>query len=291
MWTSPAAPRESDRPAVLDHPELALWLAGMDDLPSRAGLHGRTLTQLLMGEPVQVVEETEGWARVVALRQPSSLDDRGYPGWVPSSHLGRPANGEGGTRACVRTTTALCHLDGGGSLELSCGTTLWVDAVDEQTVGVRLPESRRGRLRADAVTITQRDRPPPPEPDDLLSTARQFLGVRYLWGGTSAWGVDCSGLVQLAYRAHGIGFARDAHDQEVSPVLSPVDLDEVVPGDLYFFARAGKAVSHVGFVTAPVTAEGTRWMLHAPEDGEAVEEEPLAPHRLGSLVSAGRVRS
>ena len=68
-------------------------------------------------------------------------------------------------------------------------------------------------------------------------------------------------------------------------------LDAVRPGDLYFFARPGERIYHVGFVTRPVAADGTRWMLHAPEGGELVEDAPLAPHRLETLVSAGRVRS
>jgi hypothetical protein len=43
-------------------------------------------------------------------------------------------------------------------------------------------------------------------------------------------------------------------------------------------------------VTRQVAADGTRWMLHAPEGGELIEDAPLAPHRVATLVSAGRVR-
>ena len=88
-------------------------------------------------------------------------------------------------------------------------------------------------------------------------------------------GLDCSGLVHLTYRAHGVRVARDACDQAEQVV--PVALDEVEPGDLYFFARPGQRVYHVGFATSPLLADGTRWMLHAPESGELVEDAPMAP--------------
>jgi cell wall-associated NlpC family hydrolase len=72
--------------------------------------------------------------------------------------------------------------------------------------------------------------------------------------------------------------------------VDPVPLDEVQPGDLYFFARPGERVFHVGFVTRRLSPDGTRWMLHAPETGEFIEDAPMAPHRVETLVSAGRVR-
>jgi cell wall-associated NlpC family hydrolase len=81
---------------------------------------------------------------------------------------------------------------------------------------------------------------------------------------------------------------RDTFDQAAAATLEPVPLDEVRPGDLYFFARRGQRVYHVGFVSREVD-DGVRWMLHAPEGGELVEDAPMAPHRLETLVSAARV--
>jgi cell wall-associated NlpC family hydrolase len=85
MWVSPEAPRDRDAAALADRPDDAAWLAGLtaDD---RLGLHGRTLTQLLEGEPVMVGDERDGWAEVVAPWQPVPGQD-GYQGWVRSAHL------------------------------------------------------------------------------------------------------------------------------------------------------------------------------------------------------------
>jgi cell wall-associated NlpC family hydrolase len=84
---------------------------------------------------------------------------------------------------------------------------------------------------------------------------------------------------------------RDAHDQAASAQVEPVPLEAVRPGDLYFFARPGERIYHVGFVTRPVDDDGIRWMLHAPEGGELIEDAPLAPHRVDTLVAAGRVHA
>jgi gamma-D-glutamyl-L-lysine dipeptidyl-peptidase len=88
MWASPGAPRDLDAAVLADHPDDSGWLSGLS-ARERLDLHGRTLTQLLDGEPVIVREEREGWAEVVAPWQPVPGQD-GYQGWVRTAHL-RPA--------------------------------------------------------------------------------------------------------------------------------------------------------------------------------------------------------
>jgi cell wall-associated NlpC family hydrolase len=117
--------------------------------------------------------------------------------------------------------------------------------------------------------------------DAILAYARRFLGVRYLWGGTSLHGIDCSGLVHVAFRAAGLVVPRDADAQRGS--AEPIGLGDELPGDLYFFARPDGFVYHVGFVTAPDA------MLHAPEATELVEEAPVSAERRGALVGVGRL--
>lgn len=113
--------------------------------------------------------------------------------------------------------------------------------------------------------------------DDPLAVARGFLGTPYVWGGLAVSGIDCSGLVHMAYRAIGIRVPRDAADQ----AAYAVPVAEPEPGDLYFFGRPNEPVSHVGFVT-PVG------MLHA-SDGVGVVEEPMPEERSATLLGAGRV--
>lgn len=87
LWCSPTSPRDVDAPAVALQPDVVAWLAALDIADARLGLHGRALTQLELGEPVDVIEHDEGWLRVVAPLQPSRRDPRGYPGWIPACHV------------------------------------------------------------------------------------------------------------------------------------------------------------------------------------------------------------
>jgi len=88
VWASPDAPRDLDAAAVADRPDQAAWLDGLS-AEDRLGLHGRTLTQLLEGEPVLLGDERDGWAEIVAPWQPVPGQD-GYRGWVRSAHLRQP---------------------------------------------------------------------------------------------------------------------------------------------------------------------------------------------------------
>jgi hypothetical protein len=312
VWTGPDAPRPGlDDAAVADLPNAAAWVQRLDAAGAaedRLGLHGRTLTQLLLGERAVVLAERGGWSQVVAPDQASSADPGGYPGWVRTAHLAEPKDphrevGGGGTvRATVAVPAADCRVDR-TTLSLSCGTSLPVSGLGRGEVQVPLADGRTGRLDLAGVRLAHDRQQVAYGADDLLATARQFLGVRYLWGGTSAWGLDCSGLVHLVLRAHGVLLPRDAFDQAAAATVEPVPLDDVRPGDLYFFARPGARIHHVGFASGPRLGartvdsegagvpEGDRWMLHAPEGGvAATEDAPMAPERRALLVGAGRVR-
>jgi len=83
-------------------------------------------------------------------------------------------------------------------------------------------------------------------PGELAATARRFLGVPYLWGGMTAHGIDCSGLVSRVYHAHGVRLPRDANLQYETPDTAPVERDALLPGDLLFFGEDAGNVTHVG---------------------------------------------
>lgn len=117
--------------------------------------------------------------------------------------------------------------------------------------------------------------------ESLLDAGRRYLGLPYLWGGTSETALDCYGIVHVVCRTHGLVVPRDAGDQQT--ICEPVELGTELPGDLYFFAHPGKSIHHVGFVT------GERTMLHAPGTGNGVVEEPMSPDRVDTLVAAGRL--
>lgn len=87
---------------------------------------------------------------------------------------------------------------------------------------------------------------PPSEPQSnasqLLDTAFAYSGTRYVWGGTTPKGFDCSGYVGYVYRQYGIDLPRTSAEMYAS---AGSEVSEPQPGDLVFFAR-GKTVFHVG---------------------------------------------
>jgi gamma-D-glutamyl-L-lysine dipeptidyl-peptidase len=291
VWASPDAPRDVDRPALLDTPDLSAWAHLMDTRLLR-GLNGRTLTQLLLGEPVRVLERAGDWVLVAAPWQPYSAHPDGYPGWVRRAHLAPPAE-PGPVRAVVTSPRTTLTLDDRRRHEVSLGTSLPVGegVAGAAEVHVQLPGRpggpRTGTLPRSDVRLAGPRAEAPPATADLLGTAELFLGLGYLWGGTSSWGLDCSGLVHLVARSHGIVVPRDARDQADAALR--LELDEAGPGDLYFFARPGDPVHHVGFVSHPGGDDRARRMLHAPEGGGLVENAPLATDRVETVVTAGRL--
>jgi hypothetical protein len=117
--------------------------------------------------------------------------------------------------------------------------------------------------------------------DDVLEVARGWLGTRYVWGGLTSHGIDCSGLVHLAFRRVGRTIPRDADDQ--ARATAPVASGDERLGDLYFFSAKPQKVTHVGFVTGPGR------ILHACGDKGFVVEEPMPRDRRETLVGIHRV--
>jgi gamma-D-glutamyl-L-lysine dipeptidyl-peptidase len=311
LWARPEAVRPVDGPALSRRPDIRAWVAGLDaDQKVGQGV----LSQLLLGERVQVERVEGGWAQVVAVEQPAGkLDPRGYPGWLPAGQLAHaadpaatgpatspatgPATGPaGGARpACMvdATETALRDRPAGDVVlpGVVLGTRLPVAGPPGHGwLPVRVPDEPRPLWVPLAdVHLTGPDEmeaPGAPAPERVLEVAARLLGVVYVWGGVSAYGIDCSGLVHLAWRRFGVRLPRDADDQAAA--TTPIDLGQERPGDLYFFAHPGRKVHHIGFVAAEPGA-GRRRILHACYAQRRVVDEPVQGERAATLVAAHRV--
>ena len=109
----------------------------------------------------------------------------------------------------------------------------------------------------------------------------KYLGVPYVWGGTSPSGFDCSGLVQYACKKNGISVPRVAASQR--NVGKSVSRQNLQPGDLVFFSSGGR-VSHVGIYV------GNGNMIHAPQTGDVVKISSIeTSYRVSHYAGAVRV--
>jgi cell wall-associated NlpC family hydrolase len=104
---------------------------------------------------------------------------------------------------------------------------------------------------------------------EVVSRARSYMGTRYIWGGGSVRGFDCSGFTMYLYRQIGLELPHNAAAQMTKG--TPVSRENLRPGDLVFFATMGSAtVNHVGIYI------GDGDFIHASSGFGAVRISPLS---------------
>jgi hypothetical protein len=105
--------------------------------------------------------------------------------------------------------------------------------------------------------------------NEIVGTAKRFIGVPYRWGGSSPQqGFDCSGLTMVVYQLNGLNLPRSSKQQY--RVGTPIKRNELSQGDLVFFATSGgRRVSHVGIYV------GKGRFIHAPGRGKRIRTELL----------------
>lgn len=119
--------------------------------------------------------------------------------------------------------------------------------------------------------------------DALAHKALSYRGVRYRMGGTTANGIDCSGLTQAVYKKWGMLIPRTSTEQFRKG--HPVPKDQLKPGDLVFFANTYKrGISHVGIYV------GNNKFVHAAGTGKGVIVSSLSePYHVNHYAGARRI--
>jgi cell wall-associated NlpC family hydrolase len=270
LWKAPNLYRSIDRPSVTNPVDPVQWSKNLSTTASRVWLDSHVQTQALYGQTVRVLAVQGRWAKVAVRDEPDPQDPHGYPGWLPVAQL-TTGYDEAGASMTVLARTAVLHLNSGRQLVLSYGTRLPVLSQDLQNNWVvRTPDGfgwvKRAALAPSALYSAA----------SIVLEAKRFLGVHYLWGGLSAWGFDCSGLIWNVYRAHGMTIPRDADPQFHHGL--PVAHAALRPGDLLFFGSPGYA-DHVSIYL------GNDQMLEAPDSAHRVR---IAPVRWAYYIGARR---
>ncbi len=229
-------PPKTDRP---------LWITSSVADVRREGTHAAELiTQLVMGDEAYPLKEGGGW-HFVRLR-----DD--YHGWVRSWHVretdarGIAAYDAAALDVVAANVAYVLSAPSEGSLPVSeavAGTPVVAGLPASGYRAVSLPGGKSGFVREEQ--LAERRRSGAPDRERLVERATRFVGIPYLWGGTTPKGFDCSGLVQRVFRMEGISLPRDSDMQALVGELVPrEDAARLAPGDLLFFGEAGR-VSHV----------------------------------------------
>jgi cell wall-associated NlpC family hydrolase len=262
LWTSATAPRSIDAPALAAPVHIRKWLAAMSTA-ARRGLMGRVETQALYGEPLTVIGTSGTWLHVVSPTQPTHRDRRGYPGWVPRRQVTTHPPASNSTVATViKPTTWLRNTSGTRVLEISFGSRLPVLSASASTAKVATPTGATLVVaRADVAVRSATAAALTATRSSIVTVAKRFLGLPYLWGGRSGFAVDCSGFTNLVYAVHGIRLPRDTDDQ--ARAGTAVGSRALRAGDLAYYG-AGTTPSHVAMYVNGTT------LIHAPAAGQPV---------------------
>jgi Bacterial dipeptidyl-peptidase Sh3 domain/NlpC/P60 family len=210
------------------------------------------LTEALKGEAVTIYDtDGEDWAW-------GQLDADRYVGWLPESALGPP-----GAPATHKVAALRTLVFPGPSIKLPPLVALPLGA----TLAVVRVADRLAITAAGGYVPAAHLRPIGEFESDFVAVAERFAGVPYLWGGKTALGLDCSGLVQVALTACGIVCPRDSDMQEAAvgtSVAPAADFSNLQRGDLLFWK------GHVAIV------RGRDSLIHANAFHMAVAIEPIA---------------
>ena len=172
-------------------------------------------SQLLYGETVEILQNKGKFLKV-------KMHFDGYEGWIDSQQIAEISDDYFNERKTeLVANTVQMYNTSQGPILLSMGSEVNSEKTDPVFLNL----------------------------ETISATANQFLNVPYLWSGRSFFGIDCSGFVQLIYKAHGISLPREAQQQsEIGEVLSFVE--ESKPGDLAFFEDEEGRICHVGMMLA-----------------------------------------
>jgi hypothetical protein len=216
-------------------------------------------TQALCGEAVTVYEEHEGWAW-------GQLRRDNYVGYLPSHLLGPQP------REPTHRVTALRTF-------VYPAPNMKVPPLEALPLGAEVTVEGEGdyvRIADHGFVYAPHLTPLAQYESDFVAVAERFLGVPYFWGGKTALGLDCSGLVQISLAAAGVAAPRDTDVQarELGRELAldaPLDLQR---GDLVFWR------GHVGIMCDEVT------LLHANAHHMFVARESFAEARARILAKS-----
>lgn len=237
-------------------------------------------SQVLMGTIVRILKKKGGW---VYIQSP----DR-YLGWADTDQMIRVTESEAqewnnAKKVFVTSYFGFVHQAASEQsypvCDITAGVVLQRLGSSGDWTKVGLPDSRTGYVRSSSVMNQEWwGTKLTPVADNIEKTGKFLMGVPYLWGGTSAKGVDCSGFTKTVFNLNGVQLDRNASHQAAQgePIEPGADFEHLKKGDLLFFGRkAGEGkqerIVHVGIYL------GNREYIHSSGKVRLNSLDPSSP--------------
>jgi cell wall-associated NlpC family hydrolase len=261
------------------HRDAARWAVVATNVAgvyAQTSVYSELVTQVMAGWRLEILKEREGWA--------FTRQEDGYLGWINRRYLAETR--QSSPTHLVAAPVVLLHegADATAPLAGRLSAGAFVSLIDARD-GWALLDLPGGQMRWTPSSGLRALDAHPTSPEALrrqmIEDALAFVGLPYVWGGASGFGIDCSGFARLIHLLNGVAIPRDADMQFLAG--SAVD-EPFQPGDLLFFRSkdSHRIATHVG-----VSLGGWR-MIHASisRNGVYVDDVQQTPHLRETFVGA-----
>ena len=263
------------------------------NLRSEANTSSSILAELKNGTKITVVSTANGWCKVTY---------SGKTGYIKQDYVsttGSASNNTSastGTAAVVKCSSTVNFRSAASTSstvlgELKNGTAVTVLSTSNGWSKVSYA-GKAGYISADYLVTASSGTAISPsntaasvsisaKRQSVLNYAAQFLGVPYVYGGSTPSGFDCSGFTSYVFKNTVGSIPRVAQAQY--DATTRVSRDDLLPGDLVFFGSSTSSISHVGIYV------GSNQFIHAPSTGDVVKYSSLTGSYATRYQGAGRV--
>lgn len=263
------------------------------NLRSEANTSSSILAELKNGTAVTVVSTANGWCKVTY---------SGKTGYIKQDYVSTTGSASNNTSASTGTAAVVkCSSTVNFRSAASTSSTILGELKNGTAVSVLSTSNgwskvsyagKTGYISADYLVTASSGTAISPsntaasvsisaKRQSVLNYAAQFLGVPYVYGGSTPSGFDCSGFTSYVFKNTVGSIPRVAQAQY--DATTRVSRDDLLPGDLVFFGSSTSSISHVGIYV------GSNQFIHAPNTGDVVKYSSLTGSYATRYQGAGRV--